>query len=139
MQKRFPVIALALSLLACSLFDRATPGPPPLTEPPVSGLTPTDPDQTLEVTAGEEFQIVLDSTVSTGYHWELTGELDAEALEFVSSDYVADQPIMPGSGGSDVWTFKALSPGETGITLGYFPPSEGEPAQQEVTFTVVIK
>jgi inhibitor of cysteine peptidase len=99
----------------------------------------SEPSKNLEASAGNEFKIIIESNPSTGYHWELVGELDGDILEFVSRDYRASEPVIPGSGGMDVWTFKALSAGETTITLGYYPPAPGEPAGQEVTFTVLVR
>lgn len=109
------------------------------TESPVDELVISDSGKRIEVTAGNEFKIVIDSNPSTGYHWELVGDLDERVIQFVSKDYRADEPVMPGSGGSDVWVFKAVVAGETTITLGYYPPAQGEPAAQEVTFTIVVK
>ena len=96
--------------------------------------------QNVEVAAGNEFKIVIESNPSTGYHWELVGDLDGSIVQFVSNEYRADKPVLAGSGGKDVWTFKALAPGETTITLGYYPPSNDpvEPAQT-VTFTIHVK
>jgi inhibitor of cysteine peptidase len=100
----------------------------------------SDPARQLEAAAGNEFKIVIDSNPSTGYHWELVEELDESVVEFVSREYRADEPVLAGSGGVDVWTFKALAAGETHITLGYYPPSNDpvEP-QQTVLFTVIVK
>lgn len=105
-----------------------------------SDLQITDPAQPISAVADEEFTIVLDSNPTTGYHWEFVTEPDASMVEFVSRDYVAGQPVTTGSGGVDVWTFKAVAAGETQITLGYYPPSNDpvEP-QQTVIFTVTIK
>jgi predicted secreted protein len=66
--------------------------------------------------------------------------VDHNLVEFVSKEYRADEPVAPGSGGVDVFTFKALKAGETPITLGYYPPSNDpvEP-QQTATFTVTVK
>lgn len=100
----------------------------------------SEPGKTIEVAAGSEFKIIIDSNPSTGYHWGLVGDLHAAMLEFVGNEYRASEPVMPGSGGKDVWTFKALAAGEATITLGYYPPSN-EPVEPEqtVTFTVVVK
>ncbi len=100
----------------------------------------SDPAKQLEAAAGNEFKIVIASNPSTGYHWELAEELDANIVEFVSREYRAGEPVMPGSGGVEVWTFKAVSPAETTITLGYYPPSNDsvEP-QQIVVFSLVVK
>lgn len=98
----------------------------------------TDPTQTIEVNAGDEFTIVIESNPTTGYHWEIVGELNN--IEFVSRDYQASEPITTGSGGIDVWTFKAIASGEAQITLGYYPPYEDpEPPQQTITFDVKVK
>ena len=129
-------LVLFVSLVACSApAQDATP-----TQNPAAGSTRpaiTDPAQPIEVQAGETFHIVVDSNPSTGYHWELVGELSG--VELVSSEYTADEPVAPGSGGVDVWTFTAVAAGSTQITLGSFPPDANvtEP-EQTVTFDIVV-
>jgi predicted secreted protein len=122
----FPFLIFALALSACGAGQ--------------TELQITDPNQPIDAAEGSEFTIVLDSNPTTGYHWELAEELDAGVVEFVSRDYKAGQPVTTGSGGVDVWTFKAIAAGESRITLGYYPPSNDpvEP-QQTVTFTVTVK
>ncbi len=136
MKKILIFLLLAIFVTACS-FAGAAETPSPAAPPQ---LIVSDPSKTLEAAAGNEFKIIIDSNPTTGYHWALVGELDADVIEFVSQEYAADEPVMPGSGGADIWTFKALSAGETQITLGYYPPSNDpvEP-QQTLTFTVTVK
>lgn len=100
----------------------------------------SDPAKQLEAAAGNEFKIVIASNPSTGYHWELVEELDESIVQFVSREYRADEPVMPGSGGADVWTFKAVAAGEATITLGYYPPSN-DPAEpdQVVAFSLTVR
>lgn len=132
MKKQFFVfVAVSLMLAACGGKANETPAPM---------IEISEPGKSIEVAAGNEFKIVIDANPSTGYHWELIGDLDGAVLEFVSNDYRASEPVMPGSGGKDVWTFKAIAAGEADITLGYYPPSNDpvDPAQT-VTFTVVVK
>lgn len=129
--KKYLVLLLllaALSLTACGGKD---------TEPSVIEIS--DAGKTIEVVAGNEFKIIINSNPSTGYHWELVGDLDESIIQFVSKEYRADEPVMPGSGGVDVWIFRAVSAGETAIMLGYYPPGAGEPAAQEAAFTVIVK
>ena len=126
----FLLVIATLILTACN-------GKP--TESPVDKLIISEPGKSIEVTAGNEFKIVIESNPSTGYHWELIGNLDDAVIQFVSKDYRASEPVMSGSGGQDVWVFKAITPGETTITLGNYPPAQGEPAAQEVTFTIIVK
>ena len=100
----------------------------------------TDPSQPVRAQAGEDFQIIINSNPTTGYHWEIVGELDAKLVEFTSRDYNNVGPIMPGSGGVDIWTFKAVSDGETQITFGSYPPSlDSTDPSQTVTFNISIK
>jgi predicted secreted protein len=131
MKKLFVVLVVAaLALTACG-------GKP--TEAPAPQLEISDPGKSIEVAAGNEFKIVIESNPSTGYHWELAGELDESILQFVSKDFRASEPVAPGSGGSDVWVFRAVAAGETAITLGHYPPGEGQAAAQEITFTIIVK
>lgn len=101
---------------------------------------PSDPAVVIETSPGKEFKVVLESNPTTGYHWELVGEVDENVVGFVSRDYRADTPQTTGSGGVDIWVFKAAAAGETQITLGYYPPSNTptDPDQTE-TFTVRVK
>ena len=127
-----------LSILFASALTLAACGGNP-TESAVQPLNISEPGKSIEVSAGNEFKIIIESNPSTGYHWDLVGALDESIVQFVSRDYRADEPVMPGSGGKDVWVFQAVAAGETTITLGHFPPGvDGSPAQ-EVTFTVVVK
>jgi inhibitor of cysteine peptidase len=131
MKKLFTVLFVTvLALTACGGKS---------TEPSAEQLIISEPGKTIEVAAGNEFKIVIDSNPSTGYHWELVGDLDNAVIQFVSKDYRASEPVAPGSGGKDVWVFKALAAGETKIVLGNYPPGQGEAAAQEVTFTIVVK
>ncbi len=104
-------------------------------------IVATDPASPIEVAAGNEFDIVLESNISTGFRWKIVGDLDSDIVEFVDSQYVsANSRNMAGSGGLDTWTFKATKAGEIQITLGYYPPSNKPvPPQQTMTFTVIVK
>ncbi len=126
------LVTLATLLTSCG-------GKP--TQAPVPQLEISDPGKTIEVTAGNEFKIIIESNPSTGYHWEMIGNLDDRVVQFVSKDFriSAPEPVPPGTPGKDVWTFKAVAAGETTITLGSYPPAAGEPAVQEVTFTIIVK
>lgn len=136
MKKIIVFFLLILLLIGCA-SQSSTPNSAAGTRPAI-----TDPLTPIEVQAGDTFNIVIDANPSTGYHWELVGELDGNVVEFTSRDYTADEPVLAGSGGVDVWTFKAVSAGETTIMLGSYPPGmdviDGEP-EQDVTFKVLVK
>lgn len=104
-------------------------------------LQPTNPETAIKAGAGKEFTLVLASNPTTGYHWEIVGELDGAVVEFVGQDYQStSEPGLVGGGGLDIWTFKAVGEGETTITLGHYPPSNDPVDPEETqTFTVVVK
>jgi inhibitor of cysteine peptidase len=135
MRTIFSAVMLVVVILLVSACAAQGTEPPAQTTP----QTPTDPSKPIEVTAGSTFQVILDTNPSTGYHWETIDPLDDRYLTLVSREYVADEPVMPGSGGVEIWTFEAVAPADTIIGLGYYPPDEGEPAFQELTFNVVVK
>ncbi len=134
MKKFLIFLSITAFISACSLA-KATEAPTTVPQLQIS-----DPAKILEASVGNEFKIIIDSNPSTGYHWEIIGEVDKSVVEFISNEYRADEPVMPGSGGVDVWVFKAIATGKTDITLGYYPPSNDpvEP-QQTVIFTVTVK
>ncbi len=132
MKKILSLIAMfVLALAGCERKSESSNQP--------AELQISNPTKQLEAEVGNEFKIVIDSNPTTGYHWELVGEMDENIVEFVSRDYRADTPQTVGSGGVDVWVFKALAVGETTIMLGYYPPGDSTEAQQTVTFNVVVK
>jgi predicted secreted protein len=127
----FLLVIGSLALTACSRAS-GTDSPPP--------FEISDPAKILSATAGSEFKIVIESNPSTGYHWDLVDEPDESVVQFVSNEFRGGEDAMPGSGGVEVWTFKAVSAGEATINLGYYPPSnEPTDPQQTVTFTVTVK
>lgn len=133
MKKYFALLFLTTLLVGCAA---PTPNPAAGTTRPAL----TDPATPIEVQTGETFNIVIVSNPSTGYHWDFTGELDGNVVEFISGDYTADEPVMPGSGGVDVWTFRAVAAGQTQITLGSYPPdtSVTEP-EETMIFDIIVK
>jgi inhibitor of cysteine peptidase len=93
----------------------------------------------LTVPTGEEFNLVLPSNPSTGYHWELVEELDENIADLVGQDYIAEQPVVPGSGGVDVWTFRAVDAGDTTIMFGYYPAGNDVEPAETVIFSITIE
>jgi predicted secreted protein len=127
--KKIPILILLvfISLAACG-------GKAP-------ALIISDPQQPIIVDTGKEFTIILESNPTTGYHWEIVGELDPNMVEFLKNDYTStSDPNLVGGGGVEVWTFKAVNAGETQVTLGYYPPSNDPVEPQQTTkFTVTVK
>ena len=139
--KKISFWLMVTTLLAGCVTATFTPTPTlhSLPETPNPLREPSDPTQLITVRAGENFELVLPSNPSTGYRWMLAEELDANVVELLNQDYIAQQPVMPGSGGVDVWTMRAISPGDATIMLGYYPPdSDTEPAET-VIFSIEVQ
>lgn len=142
MKKICFLLLITILLLGCAAFPAAitpTPSLIPTVATPSSLPEPTDPTQLLTVKAGQNFDIVLPANASTGYSWQITGTLDSSLIQSVGQNYIAEQPVIPGSGGMDVWTFTALAPGETEIQFGYFPPGNTTQAEETVIFSVLVE
>lgn len=124
-------VVLALALAGCGAKNDVSDQ--------ASELEVSDPARQLTADAGKEFKIILDSNPTTGYHWEVMGDLDESVVQFVSKNYKADGLQVVGSGGKDMWVFKAVAAGEAAITLGNYPPGDSTEAEQTITFTVAVK
>jgi inhibitor of cysteine peptidase len=101
--------------------------------------------EALEVTAGESFTVTLCSNPTTGFQWS-AAQISQQAVieqtdhQFTPPSYQDGSPPAPGSPGQEVWTFKALKPGESTISMEYDQPWEGG-MKSAWTFalTVVVK
>ena len=142
MRKICLLFMVTIPLLGCAIFAPAvtpTPSLIPTVTTPSALPDPTDPSQVLVVKSGQNFDIVLPANASTGYHWQITGTPDASLLQSTGQSYLSEQPVMPGSGGVEVWTFTALAPGETKIEYGYFPPGDTTQPDETVIFSIRIE
>ena len=135
----FFFMGIVLSL-GCSMATfTPTPTLPPTAETPNLLPDPTDHTQLITVKSGETFDLVLPANSSTGYHWKIIPELDTSTVELVDENYISEQPVMPGSSGVDVWTFRGVNAGNTTIVLGYYPPSNTANPDETVTFSIRVE
>lgn len=129
MRKLFFIFLLAALILpACS--------PAATSSAAESGIT--DPAQPIEVSAGSEFTITVRVDRSPEYHWELAEALDPKIVGSASQEFIPDDPHNASSKGRDVWHFKAIAPGKTTITLGYYQGMTTDSVAMPV-FTVIVK
>ncbi len=93
----------------------------------------------IKVQVEQEFTITLEANATTGYQWQLAKPLDEAMFQLVSSEYIADKTNRVGSGGKQVWIFKALKPGEAGIYFKYVRPWEKDvPPVKKESFLITI-
>lgn len=99
----------------------------------------TDDGGQVPLEVGQTLVLSLDSNPTTGYQWEIT-ELDEAILKQTGHEYEADQPVLIGSGGKEVWRFQAQSPGSTTLSLGYRRSwEEGVEPIQTFSVEVVVR
>jgi len=93
----------------------------------------------IEASIGKEFVIVLESNRTTGYQWQLVQPLDKNIV-LVKSVYQPKKSNLAGSGGKEIWTFKAIACAEANITFRYVRPWEKDvTGADKKTFAVTIK
>ena len=142
MKKIGLLFLVTILILGCAAFPVAvtpTPSLIPTVATPSTLPEPTDRTQVLTVKAGQKFDIVLPANPSTGYQWQIIGTPDASLIQSAGQNYIPKQPVIPGSGGVEVWTFNALAPGETEIQFGNFPPGNTTQPEETVIFSVSVE
>jgi inhibitor of cysteine peptidase len=100
-------------------------------------LEKDDNGQQVHFVVGEKFSVALASNPTTGFQWDVV-EMDETVLKQSSAEYDADIPKMIGSGGKETFTFEAVGPGETTLTLVYHQPWEKREPSQVFSVQVVV-
>ena len=99
--------------------------------------------QEVEVAVGESLVLALESNRTTGFQWALVENSDQTALQHAGHKYVPYEntdPPLPGVGGKELWSFKALKEGKSTIFMEYSQPWDGGIKQARTfTLTVVVK
>jgi inhibitor of cysteine peptidase len=110
----------------------------PVTNETVSGNA--DVTDRLDVGVNEEFHITLASNATTGYHWELAEPPNNAVVRLVTSEYRPPKTNLVGAGGHEIWTFRAVSPGQTVIRLKYVRPWEKDvPPVKTVSYIISVR
>ncbi|MDD5678128.1 MAG: protease inhibitor I42 family protein [Kiritimatiellae bacterium] len=98
------------------------------------------PGEMIAVTTGRSFAIRLQSNPTTGYGWQLAKPLDNRIVVLVTNNYIHPDTKLVGSGGHEVWVFKAVGPGPAEISMQYVRFWEkGRPPAETNVFKVVVK
>ena len=83
--------------------------------------------------------IELAGNPTTGYSWEYTMSPE-NIIREVSNEYIADktETNVVGSGGKFVFTFEAVTQGETTLVFSYRRPWEDDPPAQTITYKALV-
>jgi predicted secreted protein len=99
----------------------------------------SDPEQTIVLSPGQQFVIVLQSNHSAGLRWELADSLDAGVVTFLGSNFLIMDETLPNAAGKETWNFKAVGSGTAEIKLRYIRDWQNETTElQDVTFLVEV-
>ena len=87
----------------------------------------------------EKVVIELQGNPTTGYSWEYTMSPE-NVIREVSNEYIADktETNVVGSGGKFVFTFEAVTQGETTLVFSYRRPWEDDPPAQIMIFRAIV-
>ena len=121
---------LIIGLLACST--------PQLT---VESISTGDAGKTINVATGGELTVTLESNITTGYSWTENASMSQSGvLQQTGHQYQPPAQQIPGRGGQEVWTFKALAAGTTTVSMEYKRPFEpNNPPANTFNITVMVK
>ncbi len=78
----------------------------------------------IKVKTGEVFKVILKSNQSTGYTWHWENRSKENLLDSVYVDYVLRDKAITGSGGNEIWEFRAKRKGEQKLIMVYKRPWE---------------
>jgi inhibitor of cysteine peptidase len=122
--------AVLLSLLACS-----SPAPE------MQSLSSGDAGKVITAAAGSELTVTLEFNATAGYSWTENADMSQSGvLQQTSHKYQPPGEVIPGWGGQEVWTFKALTAGTTIVSMEYKRPFEpNNPPANTFNVTVTVK
>ena len=92
----------------------------------------------IKVRQGEIFKVILKANHSTGYSWQWQNKTNKSIVDSVYMDYVLSDKAITGSGGNEIWEFKAKRKGEQKLIMIYKRPWEkdGVPEKKEILVRV---
>ena len=113
--------------------------PSPTSVPGQRQLSESDNGTTLDLRAGDRFQVKLRGNPSTGYQWEPL-RWDQAVTKAIGEPAYARDNVAVGSGGEYLFTFEAGVPGQTTVQLVYHRPWEKDiPPLQTFEVKVVVE
>ena len=97
-------------------------------------------DSTRRLEPGQVIAITLDANPSTGYGWQVVGELPdiLQQMGDVEFKAAAGSAGRVGAGGTLTLRFKVLKAGSAKLTLGYLRSIEKDTAPEQ-TYTLMIE
>ena len=125
----FVVLFAVLVLAACSKSGGAS-----------VTLYHTDAGRTIKLKRGDVLSIELEGNPSTGFTWQVASVEEGILKQEGDYEFEADQPGLPGSGGTCTFTFAAVGVGQTALEMIYHQPWDEEtPPSKTFQIAVVVR
>lgn len=95
----------------------------------------------ITLSRGGRLAVDLDSNPSTGFAWgQQPINTDASVLKQLSHGSQGPKVVMPGAGGTEVWTFEAVQPGVTTLVFSYSQGwTGGQKGAKTLTVNVTVR
>jgi predicted secreted protein len=130
MTTRMIAILFGLLLAACGTGQTADP----------VYVSEADSGRTVVLTSGQELFVTLTGNATTGYSWSQRFTVDGVLGVVGETEYLPDQPVIPGSGGRERFRFRAVRTGRTTASFEYRRPWEtSSAAAQTATYDIVVE
>ena len=137
MKKRFMVLIGVVAIVSLGLFGCSPAG---TSAPSAVSVDESSSGKQVEIAAGGTLTVTLESNQTTGFQWELKSVGDTSVLQSQGGTYSVPDTGMVGAGGEEIWTFKALKPGTSSLSMEYSQPWDGgTKAGQTFVLNVVVK
>jgi len=114
--------AAAVLATATLLFSGQAPARSATTAPTVADRVFTEPEDGINVKAGQLFLVALAANPSTGYRWKASSPSDAAIVAYKGSAYRAVRTGMMGAPGEEIFVYQARKPGSGVLLLEYLAP-----------------
>jgi predicted secreted protein len=122
-RRGFAVVAVAVAVaMAVTMFAVAGCGSDDASAVPTVTLVQGATDLSVDVAVGDEFVVEVASNPTTGYSWAYRGVGSGADVAEVSSTFTGADTEAVGSGGTQVWRFRAESAGAGRLVFSETPP-----------------
>ena len=113
----------------------------PTPTPDVKIITMADNGGYVYVKPGDELRLELESNPTTGYSWSYATKPDPSVLIETNYEYIPDETDekIVGSGGKEIWSYKAVNIGSTAIEMIYSRPWESKAPAKTFAVKVIVE
>jgi inhibitor of cysteine peptidase len=130
---------LTLASACGSDADSSTEATCAMTPADTTLLTEADTGRAVQIPVNGSLRVSLVANPSTGYTWSYRATPEGVLVE-TSSEYISNQPVLPGTGGKQCLRFGAGQAGTTSLEFEYRRPWETDQGPMRVVrFEVTVR